>query len=179
MMEAVHISEMLVYYNETTWHNILEGSIHHIRLHENLKSHVTKIFLIVHNNVMQTAVLKYSLSLFTLIDYPDFTVNQHQDLFMIRNCYSLNSKSLQENISAAGMTGVAGDKDDEDIADISENSLEKIKMTVVSVCRKGTKCGTWKTEDPGQYVLCVKRDRIQRVAHRMSVLSNMNNCAVF
>jgi hypothetical protein len=127
MMEAVHISETLVYYNKTTWHNILEGSIHHIRLHENLKSHVTKIFLIVHNNVMQTAVQKYSLSLLTLTDYPNFTVNQHQDLFMIRNCYCLNSKSLQENISAAGMTGVAGDKDEEDIADISKKFSGKNK----------------------------------------------------
>jgi hypothetical protein len=40
MMEAVHTSEMLVYFNETTWHYIPEGCRHHAYSYENLKSHI-------------------------------------------------------------------------------------------------------------------------------------------
>jgi hypothetical protein len=38
-MEAVHTSETSVYYNESTWHYITEGSNLHNRRSDNLKSH--------------------------------------------------------------------------------------------------------------------------------------------
>jgi len=38
MMEAVNMSEMSVYFYETTWYNIPEGCHVHIHCHEDLKS---------------------------------------------------------------------------------------------------------------------------------------------
>jgi hypothetical protein len=45
MMEAVHISETLVYFNEITRRSIPEGEHLHTRRRENLKSHLIALQL--------------------------------------------------------------------------------------------------------------------------------------
>jgi hypothetical protein len=45
MMEAAHISQTSVYFNEITQRYVLEGCHLHIRRRENLKTHKVKLFL--------------------------------------------------------------------------------------------------------------------------------------